>query len=39
MCGELAAEFAEVTFLLAEPLGRHPALGEIVLQRAKDASV
>jgi len=34
---ELAAEFADVTFVLAEPLGRHPALSEIVIQRAMEA--
>ena len=35
-CESLAAEFADVTFVLAEPLGRHPLLCEVVLQRAKE---
>ncbi|CAN5258548.1 CbiX/SirB N-terminal domain-containing protein [soil metagenome] len=30
---ELAAKFPAVTFTLAEPLGRHPLLVEIVLER------
>lgn len=30
---ELAARFADVAFVLAEPLGPHPLLAEIVLQR------
>ncbi len=34
---ELAARFPSVAFLLAEPLGRHPLLIEIVDQRAKEA--
>ena len=33
----LATAFQGVTFLLAEPLGRHPLLREIVVQRAKEA--
>ena len=33
----LAARFPAVTFLLAEPLGPHPLLAEIVLQRASEA--
>ncbi len=33
----LAAEFPSVEFLLAEPLGRHPLLTEIVAQRAREA--
>jgi sirohydrochlorin ferrochelatase len=33
----LAAAFPHVEFLLAEPLGRHPRLAEIVLQRAAAA--
>lgn len=33
---ELAARFPDVTFLLAEPLGRHPLLIEIVEQRARE---
>jgi sirohydrochlorin ferrochelatase len=32
----LAREFASVEWLLAEPLGRHPLLRAIVLQRAKE---
>jgi sirohydrochlorin ferrochelatase len=36
---ELAAEFPAVTFVLAEPLGPHPMLSEIVLQRATEADV
>jgi sirohydrochlorin ferrochelatase len=35
----MAAEFPAVTFVLAEPLGRHPALSEVVLQRAREAGV
>jgi sirohydrochlorin ferrochelatase len=31
---DLAATFPDVEFLLAEPLGRHPLLAEIVAQRA-----
>jgi sirohydrochlorin ferrochelatase len=34
----LAAEFPGVEFLLAEPMGRHPLLVEVVLQRAAEAS-
>lgn len=34
---ELAAQFTSVEFLLAEPLGRHPLLTEIVLKRAAEA--
>ena len=34
---ELAARFPEVAFLLAEPLGPHPSLVDIVLQRAAAA--
>jgi sirohydrochlorin ferrochelatase len=34
----LAQEFTAVEFLLAEPLGRHPLLGQIVLQRAREIS-
>jgi len=33
---ELAKRFPEVEFLLAEPLGRHPLLQEVVLQRASE---
>src|SRR5438067_1756475 len=34
----LATQFPDVEFLLAQPLGRHPLLGEVVLQRAKEAN-
>lgn len=34
---ELAVRFPSATFLLAEPLGRHPLLIEIVDQRAREA--
>jgi sirohydrochlorin ferrochelatase len=34
---ELANRFPEVEFLLAEPLGRHPKMAEIVLDRAREA--
>jgi len=34
---ELAARFPEVGFVLAEPLGPHPSLVDIVLQRAAAA--
>jgi sirohydrochlorin ferrochelatase len=34
---ELAAEHPDVPFTLAEPLGRHPLLLDIVLQRADEA--
>ena len=33
----LAAEFPAVAFVLAEPLGRHPLLVDIVAQRAAEA--
>jgi sirohydrochlorin ferrochelatase len=33
----LAERFPHVEFLLAEPLGRHPLLGDIVLERAAAA--
>ena len=33
----LAAEFPDVAFRLAEPLGRHPLLLEVVTQRAREA--
>jgi sirohydrochlorin ferrochelatase len=33
---ELATQFPVVEVLLAQPLGRHPLLREIVLQRAKE---
>ncbi|MCS7045699.1 MAG: CbiX/SirB N-terminal domain-containing protein [Gemmataceae bacterium] len=35
---QLAAAHAEAEFLVAEPLGRHPLLIEIVLERARQAS-
>jgi sirohydrochlorin ferrochelatase len=34
---ELATKFPDVEFRLAQPLGRHPLLVEIVLQRAAEA--
>jgi sirohydrochlorin ferrochelatase len=34
---ELAARFPEVDFRLAEPLGRHPLLLEVVADRAREA--
>ena len=34
---ELAARFPHVTFRLAEPLGRHPLLLDVVEQRAIEA--
>ena len=34
----LAQEYTAVEFFLAEPLGRHPLIREIVLQRAKEAA-
>jgi sirohydrochlorin ferrochelatase len=34
---QLAQEFPGVEFLLAEPLGRHPLLVEVVAQRAREA--
>jgi sirohydrochlorin ferrochelatase len=34
----LAKEFSNIAFLLAEPLGRHPLICEIVRQRASEAS-
>jgi hypothetical protein len=34
---ELAARFPHVTFRLAEPLGRHPLLLDVVEQRAMEA--
>ncbi len=35
-CNELEVQFANVEVRLAQPLGRHPLLREIVLQRAKE---
>ena len=37
-CDRLAAAHPAVEFLLAQPLGRHPLLKEIVLQRAREIS-
>lgn len=34
---DLAQEYSGVQFILAEPLGRHPLLRDIVLQRADEA--
>jgi sirohydrochlorin ferrochelatase len=34
---ELAAQFPEVEFVLAEPLGRHPLLVDVVVKRADEA--
>jgi sirohydrochlorin ferrochelatase len=36
-CERLAARFPGVCFRLAEPLGRHPLLVEVVAQRAAEA--
>ncbi|MCE9531722.1 MAG: cobalamin biosynthesis protein CbiX [Planctomycetes bacterium] len=36
---ELAIRFPEVEFLLAQPLGRHPLMVDIVLERAMEAEV
>ena len=36
-CTRLAARHPAVAFMLAEPLGPHPLLAEIVLQRAAEA--
>jgi sirohydrochlorin ferrochelatase len=33
----LAERFAKVTFRLAKPLGRHPLLLDVVVERARDA--
>jgi len=35
-CDRLASTYADVTFLLAKPIGAHPLLTEIVLQRARE---
>jgi sirohydrochlorin ferrochelatase len=35
---DLAGRFPKVTFRLAPPLGRHPLLAEVVLQRAAEAT-
>ena len=34
---ELARRHPNVTFVLAEPLGRHPLLAEVVVERAREA--
>jgi sirohydrochlorin ferrochelatase len=34
---ELARGHPDVTFLVAEPLGRHPLLAEVVAERAREA--
>jgi sirohydrochlorin ferrochelatase len=34
---QLAARFPHVKFRLAEPLGRHPLLAEVVLERVREA--
>jgi sirohydrochlorin ferrochelatase len=36
-CHRLADEFPAVTFHLAEPLGRHPLLCEVLIERARQA--
>jgi len=36
-CRHLAERHASVRFRLAQPLGRHPLLAEIVLERAREA--
>jgi sirohydrochlorin ferrochelatase len=33
---DLAAQFPEVDFRLAEPLGRHPLLLDVVMARARE---
>jgi sirohydrochlorin ferrochelatase len=38
ICDRLAARFPAVPFLLAEPLGRHSLLVEMVAERAREAS-
>jgi sirohydrochlorin ferrochelatase len=35
-CRRLSAQFPQVRFRLAEPLGRHPLLAEVVLERARE---
>jgi sirohydrochlorin ferrochelatase len=35
---KLAARFPEVEFRLAEPLGRHPLLVDVVVERVRDAA-
>ena len=34
---ELAKEFSGVSFVLAEPLGRHPLMSEVVAERVREA--
>lgn len=34
---EMASQYPGVQFILAEPLGRHPLLAQVVLQRAEEA--
>jgi sirohydrochlorin ferrochelatase len=34
---ELSSQFPEVTFILAQPLGRHPLLTEVVRERARES--
>lgn len=36
---ELAKRHPAVEFVLAEPLGRHPLLAEVVVERVRDASI
>jgi sirohydrochlorin ferrochelatase len=36
-CRRLAEQFPRVRFRLAEPLGRHPLLLEVVVERAREA--
>ena len=36
-CNELAKRHSDVEFVLAEPLGRHPLIAEIVAERARTA--
>jgi sirohydrochlorin ferrochelatase len=36
---ELAKRHPAVEFVLAEPLGRHPMLAEVVAERVRDASI
>jgi len=36
-CRRLSAQYPQVTFRLAEPLGRHPLLLQVVLERAHQA--
>jgi len=36
-CRKLARQYAHVEFRLAEPLGRHPLLLQVLLERAREA--